>query len=65
MSDGFSHFTLEDLLALRDVANRDHPSLRWGQAICNRYKMTNPQLFYGDDKNTMEWIERASEDYQL
>lgn len=57
-----THFTREDLYALRQDPG---DGTRWGQRICNRYRMSNPSLYYGNDRNTQRVLEQMTRDYQL
>jgi hypothetical protein len=57
--------TREGLLELADVTKRDHPSFRWGQAICNKFFNTPHELYYADDARTAVIVEQMIKDYQL
>jgi hypothetical protein len=56
---------LSAMLALRDVAKRSHPSLRFGQAVCNEFNLINPELYFtGDDDKAEALIKEMAEQYQ-
>lgn len=58
--------TATGLRELRDPAKRDHPSLRWGQAVVNKFmKGVHTELFHAGDERTHEIVEQMIKDYQL
>lgn len=64
--------TKNGLLELKDPANRDHPSLRWGQAVVIKFCGSNypswktaQDLFFADDAKAELMINQFILDYNL